>query len=116
KKKNPIPQTIVENPGLIQEYLAADNFVARGGVSRKLDTAHEELFLLIELHGEVDYFFLAVDIGQRSRHKVDVAVLPVQLLVILERLADLFCGKNVALFQGKGSSQKFGLDPQDPIE
>ena len=43
------PQAVIENLALVEEQLAANHFIARGGIAGKFDAAHIVLFLLIEL-------------------------------------------------------------------
>ena len=60
------PEPVVEHLAFVQQQFAADHFVARRGVSGKFDAPHEELLLLIELHGQIHDFLGVV----RLRHAV----------------------------------------------
>src|SRR5579862_4103730 len=100
---------LVEEAALVDEQFAADNLVARGGVSAEVDAPDVILLAFVELHGHVDALGSFVDFGIRLRNEIDETVLPVNLGVVLHRFTDFGGVKNVALLQRKNILERVGF-------
>ena len=95
------PQALVEELAFINHQLSANNFVTGGGVAFKIDAVDKILFLFVKPESEINDFIDVVHFGVRFRREIDKTILPVNLAVGLQGLADFFRGKNITLFQGK---------------
>ena len=87
----------VVNVAFVDQHLAADDFVAGGGVARKIDAAHEELLAFVDVQRQVDLVGVGHRLDVGLGHEIDVAELAVQLAQFLEALAQLGGGEHVAL-------------------
>ena len=63
------PGALVEQLAFVDQQLAADDFVARGGVAAEIDAPDVILLLFVELHGHIDDFRCVVEIGFGSAVK-----------------------------------------------
>ena len=90
-----VPKARVEHVAFVQQDLAADHLVARGGVAGEIDAAHEELLAFIGRQGEVD-LVAAGEIEGRLRHEIDESEFAVELAHLLQALAQLGCGEDIA--------------------
>ena len=68
---------------LFQSKLAADNFVARRGVSLKFNSADVELFALVNFYVPGNCLFRFVESGRRHRRVVDESFCAVSILEVL---------------------------------
>ncbi len=83
------PQAVIVNVAFIQQNLAADHFIPRGGVAGEIDAAHEELFPLIGRQRQVDFVAVGDHVERGLRHEVDIAKFAVKLLHLLDAFAQL---------------------------
>src|SRR5208282_5112106 len=107
-----LPEAVVEEVALVEQQLAADHLVARGGVAHKFDAADAVGLPQIELQGQVHHLGSLVHVRLRHRSEIDVAEISEEVLILLEGLAHLLGREDVSLFQGKGVLEVFGLENQ----
>src|ERR1700682_2861972 len=110
-----LPETLVKELAFIDHQLAANYFVAGGGVPAEVDAPDEILLLLVELERQVDDFLFFVDFRVRLWSEIDESVFAVDLAVGLQGLANLFSGKNVALLEGESALQRIDLEGQSLV-
>src|SRR5882724_7547316 len=102
KAKNAdFPGALVEELAFIDQQLAANYLVPRGGVSAEIDSPDVILFLLVELQRQVDDLPSLVDIEVGFGSEIDKAILTVDAGVILHRLAQFGDVQDLALLDGK---------------
>src|ERR1700735_161102 len=104
------PEPVVEEIAFVEKYFAANDLVARGGIAGEFDAADEELLLLVEFQGQVDDLLVFHDVENRLGGEIDVAVLTVELLIVVESLAQLLGRKNVALVKRKNFLEEVRLE------
>src|SRR5712675_989021 len=102
------PGALVEELALVEKKLAADDFVARGGVADKIDAADVVLLFFVKAQSDVNALGSIVDIKLRLGGEVDEAVLAIRFGVVLHGFADFGGGENVAVFKRKNGPN--GID------
>ena len=92
-----VPQLGVEHVAFIEQDFAADDLIARGGVAGEIDAADEELLAFVGGQREID-LVAAVSAGCEVGlgDEIDVAELAVELAHVLDALAQLVGGEDVA--------------------
>ena len=104
-----LPEAFVEELAFIDHQLAANYFVAGGGVPAEVDAPDEILLLFVELQRQVDDFLIFVDFRVRLGSEIDESVFAVNFAVGLQGFADFFGREDVALFEGEGALQSIDL-------
>src|SRR5882762_28865 len=102
------PGALVEELALVEKKLAANDFVASGGVADKIDTTHVILLFFVKAQSDVNALGSIVDIKLGLGGEIDEAVLAVSFGVILHGFADFGGGEDVAVFKGKNGPK--GVD------
>src|SRR6266852_6365864 len=102
------PGALVEELTLIEKKLAADDFVAGGGVADKIDAPDVVLLFFVEAQGDVNALDSVVDIKLGLGGEVDEAVLAIGFGVILHGFADFGGGEDVAFFERENGPE--GVD------
>ena len=104
-----LPEALVEKLAFVEQQLAANDFVAGGGVAAEVDATNVVLLLLGKPHGNVNTFGGVINIEARLGGEVDESVLAVGFAVVFDRLADLCGRKDVALMEREEGFQRFNL-------
>src|SRR5712671_4983742 len=102
------PGALVEELALVQKKLAADDFVAGGGVADKIDAADVVLLFFVKSQSDVNAFGSIVDIKLGLGGEIDEAVLAIRFGVVLHGFADFGGGEDVAVFKRKNGPK--GID------
>ncbi len=102
----------MKHVAFIQQQLAADDFVARPGVSGEINAPHEELLLLVEGEGQIDGLRGVVHFRIRHGGKIDEPEISVQLGVVLDGLAHFGHAEDLALLDREYGFQIRGLEKE----
>src|SRR5258706_7774409 len=102
------PGAFVEELALVEKKLAADDFVAGGGVADKIDAADVVLLFFVKAQSDVNALGGVVDIKLGFGGEVDEAVLAIRFGVILHGFADFGGGENVTFFERENGPE--GVD------
>src|SRR5882762_6772384 len=102
------PGALVEELALVEKKLAADDFVAGGGVADKIDAADVILLFFVKAQSDVNALRGVVDIKLGLGGEIDEAVLAIGFGVILHGFADFGGGEDVAVFEGEDGPE--GVD------
>src|SRR5882724_12032407 len=92
------PGALVEELALVEKKLAADDFVAGGGVADKIDAADVVLLFFVKAQSDVNAL----------GGEIDEAVLAIRFGVVLHGFADFGGGEDVAVFKGEDGPK--GID------
>src|SRR5882724_4354163 len=102
------PGALVEELALVEKKLAADDFVAGGGVADKIDAPDVILLFFVKAQSDVNALGGVVDIKLGFGGKIDEAVLAIRFGVVLHGFADFGGGEDVAVFKGENGLK--GID------
>src|SRR5712675_1838491 len=102
------PSALVEELALVEKKLAANDFVAGGGVADKIDAADVVLLFFVKSQSDVNALGSIVDIKLGLGGEIDEAVLAIRFGVVLHGFADFGGGEDVAVFKGEDGPK--GID------
>src|SRR5437667_7739681 len=91
----------MENLAFVEQQLAADHFIAGSGISAEIDAADKELLAFIGGESQIYLVGIGNRIERRLRHEIDVAELAVELLQLVNALAQLGRRKDIAFLHLK---------------
>src|SRR5207249_7167291 len=74
-----LPQALVEELAFVDHQFAANDLVARGGVTFEIDAVHVILLLFVKAESQIDDFIGIVDFRLRLRGEINEAVFAVNL-------------------------------------
>src|SRR5882724_7963366 len=102
------PGALVEELALVEKKLAANDFVAGGGVADKIDAPDIILLFFVKAQSDVNALGGVVDIKLGFGGEIDEAVLAIRFGVVLHGFADFGGGEDVAVFKGEDGPE--GID------
>src|SRR5438876_1993763 len=108
-----LPILLVVNLAFFEGQLAANHFVASGGVPLELNSADRKLLAFIDVNVERHQLFLLVEAGRRNRGEIDVPLSTVRVLQVLQALGNFLAIEDVAIFKRENGAQ--GLAVSDGL-